>query len=299
MQNNGFSRRGFLKQAALGGAALSAGRLAMSAGKFKNELGFQLYTLRKLFASNPESAFKRLSEGGYSQVEVLRAGLDPMVPMFKNAGLKMVSGHFDTALITGGPGAALLPKGYDWQAAIAQAKNIGLRYMVIPYIAPNERGDLDLYKRLADQFNKAGESCKGAGLSLCYHNHAFEFEPLGSQRPIDILLERCEKNLIGFEIDIFWVSVAGIEPAGFLRSLTGRVPLIHLKDKEKGTENAYSEAKVRPSAFKEVGSGILNIPAILDAAAAAGVKEYFVEQDQCPGDPVDSLLQSCKYLRSL
>ena len=122
---------------------------------------------------------------------------------------------------------------------------------------------------------------------------------MGGSRPIDILIKECDKKLVGFEIDIFWVSVAGHDPASFLKSLSGRVPLIHLKDKAIGTENSFSELKVPAGAFKEVGAGVLNVPQILDAAAKAGAKEYIVEQDQCPGSPVDSLIQSYKYLRSL
>jgi len=84
-----------------------------------------------------------------------------------------------------------------------------------------------------------------------------------------------------------------------LKQNAGRVPLVHLKDKAKGTPVLYEEAKVTPQTFKEVGAGVLDFPAILKAAAAAGSKHYFVEQDQTPGDPVASLRQSYEYLRNL
>jgi sugar phosphate isomerase/epimerase len=83
-----------------------------------------------------------------------------------------------------------------------------------------------------------------------------------------------------------------------LKQNAGRVPLVHLKDKAKGTPVMYEEAKAG-KAFREVGAGVLDFPAILKAAAAAGAKHYFVEQDQTPGDPVASLKQSYQYLRSL
>ena len=77
--------------------------------------------------------------------------------------------------------------------------------------------------------------------------------------------------------------------------LSGRVPLLHLKDKAPGTPVMYNETVAR-AAFKEVGSGVIPWPAVLRAAASAGVEHYFVEQDQTPGDPVDSLRQSFAYL---
>jgi sugar phosphate isomerase/epimerase len=48
-----------------------------------------------------------------------------------------------------------------------------------------------------------------------------------------------------------------------------------------------------------VGNGVLDIPAILRAAANAGVEHYVVEQDYCSGDPVESLRQSYHYLQGV
>ena len=84
----------------------------------------------------------------------------------------------------------------------------------------------------------------------------------------------------------------------FLERHGNRVRLLHLKDKAKGTPVMAGE-DVPARDFKEVGSGVLNFPAILRAAAKANVQHYFVEQDETPGDPVDSLRQSYRYLRSL
>ena len=74
--------------------------------------------------------------------------------------------------------------------------------------------------------------------------------------------------------------------------------MLHLKDKDPSTPVQYSES-VPKTAFKEVGSGSLNFPAILKAAPEAGVRHYFVEQDQTPGDPLDSLKKSFDYLQSI
>ena len=102
-----------------------------------------------------------------------------------------------------------------------------------------------------------------------------------------------------FELDVFWVSVTGADPVALIKEHAGRVALVHLKDKAKDTPRETNEAKVAATAFKEAGNGSLDFAAILDAAKAAGVEHFFVEQDHTPGDPIASLKQSYTYLQSL
>ena len=92
--------------------------------------------------------------------------------------------------------------------------------------------------------------------------------------------------------------MAGEDPVAWLKSQKGRVDLVHLKDKAKDTPKQFNE-KVARTAFKETGNGVLDFPAILKAARAAGVKHYFVEQDQTPGDPIESLRQSYQNLSKI
>ena len=99
-------------------------------------------------------------------------------------------------------------------------------------------------------------------------------------------------------MDLFWVCVAGNDPVEMLHKMKGRVPLVHLKDKAEGTPVLYKES-VEKTAFKEVGSGVLDWKKVLVAAASAGVQHYFVEQDQTPGDPIESLKKSYQYLSTL
>jgi sugar phosphate isomerase/epimerase len=103
---------------------------------------------------------------------------------------------------------------------------------------------------------------------------------------------------VAFELDVFWVSVAGGDPAEMIGKLAGRLPLLHLKDKAEGTPVMFKESVPR-TAFKEVGNGVLDWPKVLRAAAAANVAHYFVEQDQTQGDPLDSLRQSFGFLSKL
>ena len=82
-----------------------------------------------------------------------------------------------------------------------------------PTCRRSERGGLDKFRVLADKLNRAGEKCRAVGLGFCYHNHAFEFEPMEGTTGFQVMMDRLDKNLCGFEMDCFWVSVAGHDPA--------------------------------------------------------------------------------------
>jgi sugar phosphate isomerase/epimerase len=103
---------------------------------------------------------------------------------------------------------------------------------------------------------------------------------------------------VQLEVDIFWVSMAGVSATEFIRENASRVEMLHLKDRAAGTPRHYEIATVPQSAYREVGNGDLPIPEILAAAAAAGVRHYFVEQDFSP-DPLRSLRESYRYLRKI
>lgn len=294
-----FSRRSLLA------GLVSAPMISAAAGKtkikkpFEAPLGLQLYTLRNIM-KEPEPVLKTVAEIGYKEVEILRANMDQIAPILKKYNLQPVSGHFETPTFTGDArNWGGFPDGYGVQKAIDDAHRWGLKFIVCPYIMPADRGGLDVYKKLAGDLNKAGEAISKSGLTLCYHNHAFEFKGDEGERPIDVLLESTDAKLVHLELDVFWLSVAGILPQDMLKKLAGRVPLVHLKDKAWGTPIAYDESAVRAEAFKEVGAGTIDFGPILRTAPKAGVKHYFVEQDQTQRDPLSSIRMSYQNLRKL
>lgn len=253
----------------------------------QNNLGVQLYTVRNVIEKNPAATLKAIQEIGYAEVECIYGSLEKIWSALKQTTLKPVSVHADTAIFMQG--------GSKLDATIADVKQRGFRYIVVPYIAPAERGGADMFKKLAAKLNEAGEKAKAAGLTLCYHNHAFEFGPVDGTTGLELLMSNTQKDLVSLELDIFWASVAGHDPVTVLQTYSGRVALLHLKDKAKGIDTQYNE-NVPHGAFKEVGSGTIDIPAVLSAADSAGVQNYFVEQDQTPGDPIASLRKSYQYL---
>jgi sugar phosphate isomerase/epimerase len=280
------SRREFLQATSLVAALGASGRAAQL-----KTLGVQLYTVRTVLPQKPQDTLNAIRAIGYQEVEATYAGLDGLWPMLQASGLKPVSIHLDSGSVTQG-------KPDDLSPIFDQLKKRGFQYAVFPSLPEPERGGIDVIKAIAEKLNRAGEKCRAAGMSFCYHNHAFEFATEKGATLFQVMLDHTDPKLVAFELDVFWVSVAGLDPAEFLQKLAGRVPLLHLKDKAEGTAVMYKES-VPPTAFKEVGSGVLDWPKVLRAAAAAKVAHYFVEQDQTPGDPVDSLRQSYGYLSKL
>ena len=290
------SRRHFI-------AATAAAPLAAA---FTKPVNLQLYTLRNILPKDPRAVLTEVAKIGYQSVEPGRAALAQLSPICHELKLTTPSVHIETPLVTGNwdPWKGMkdtMPAGYDLAHAIADSKAHGARFLVVSYLQQAERtvGGLDFYRRFADQMNAAGEQSRKAGLQLCYHHHSFEFDPTAGQRPFEILIERFDKQAVKFQCDIFWMKIGGQDVVQLLTRLKGRVASVHLKDFKAGTAIEYNEGKVPKDAFQEVGSGALDTPAILKTCATIGVDQYVVEQDQCPGSPIDSIRKSYQYLRSV
>jgi sugar phosphate isomerase/epimerase len=280
------SRREFLQATSLAAALSAAGRAAQL-----KTLGVQLYTVRTVLPQKAQETLNAIHAIGYQEAECTYAGLDAIWPALEASGLRPVSIHLDSKLVTQG-------KIDDLDAIFAGLKKRGFAYAVFPYLPEPERGGVEVIKAISGKLNRAAEKCHAAGMKFCYHNHAFEFATEKGSTLFQVMLDETDPKLVGIEMDAFWVSVAGGDPVAMLQKLAGRVPLLHLKDKAEGTPVMYKESVPR-TAFKEVGNGVVNWPAVLRAAASAKVEHYFVEQDQTPGDPVESLRQSYGYLSKL
>lgn len=277
------SRRTFLA------ASLAAATPALLPAKTLKNIGCQLYTLRSVINAKPLEVLQQLESSGYNEVEAVRGNLAQIWDSLTKTKLKPVSLHIDTQYFTReldklGP-------------ALDDAKAKGFQYVVCPYIAPQDRGGVAVIKKLADTLNTAGKRCAESGLKLCYHNHAFEFEKVDGKTLLDVLMESTDPKLVALEFDIMWSQVGGVPPVEIFKKYKGRIPLVHLKNVTAGVGPQYNE-RVPREAFQEVGKGVIDIPAVLKAAAAAGSKHYFVEQDQTPGNPMDSLRGSIGYLKT-
>ncbi len=277
------ARRGFL--------ALAAGATAgVLQARTLRTVGVQLYTVRSIIDKDPLAVLRAIQDIGYREVEAIGADLDHIWSALQQTSLKPVSEHLDFNLF--------LHKQDQLASALDKAKSHGFQYVVCPYIPPNERGGEDVMRKLGATLNKAGEQANRMGLQLCYHNHAFEYRPVGNGTLLDVLMQSTDPKLVALELDVMWAQVGGVDPVSILHKYASRVKLVHLKDVRAGIGPQYNE-NIPRDGFKEVGSGVVHIPEVLKAAAAAGVKHYFVEQDQTPGDPIASLRKSYEYLQKV
>jgi sugar phosphate isomerase/epimerase len=288
------TRRTFIKQTSIATAAI------MLRPKFlrydHSYIGLQLYTVRNAMQKDPAATLAKVAKIGYNSVEGATYsgtedfyGMDAktFAALLKNNGLIMPSCHYrlgEDKLGLPDPKGTIL---HDWEKAVDDAKTAGLQYMVCAWLSPAERGNIDHYKMLATQLNKAGETCKKAGIQLCYHNHDFEFIVDNGQLPYNILLNDTDASLVKFETDLYWLTRAGQKPAELFNAHPGRFPLWHVKDMDN-TDKHF---------FTEVGNGVIDFKSIFQSADVAGLKYFFVEQDMTPGDPFDSITKSIAYIK--
>jgi sugar phosphate isomerase/epimerase len=290
-------RRTFLRQSIVTAAAIGAGRpLFAQAAKspYLSDLGIQLYTLRNEIAKDVNATIKAVAAAGYKQVEMYGfPNCDAMVKAARDSGLALHSSHFEWDSVVN-------PKDdsySDFSKILDKAKEVGLKHLVIPYLADGNRKTLDDYKKVAAHANKAAALAKSAGIQLSYHNHNFEFEPKeNGVSGFDVFVKEFSADM-KFELDVFWVKAGGLDPVELVNKLKGRVTQLHLKDLKKDTP-IPSYSSVPADAFQEVGDGIIAMAPLLAAAQEAGVEHCHVEQDQSP-DALASIKQSIDFLNKL
>ena len=298
-------RRDFIRTSAAAGLSLPL--ISSAFGKishpYVDQIGLQLYTVRNQMAENPLATLKAIKKAGYAQIE----GGNPtteqaMIAMAQDVGLSSQSSFFPWPYLTGRwdlvEAEGMKPAVKDFAGVIESAQKLGLNYLVFGYMRKEERQTLDDYHRIAEKLNQAGEQCNAAGIKLCYHNHAFEFEPIDGTVPYDILIDETDADKLHIELDVFWSSLAGHEPLPLMKKLGDRITLLHLKNKKSGTPLIYDESTVPADAFQELNDGVIDIEKILLLAEKNGVEQCFVEQDQSP-DPIQSIAQSADYLHSV
>ena len=288
------SRRTFIKSTTFASAAL-----LIKPGIFnpaRPYIGLQLYTVRDAMQKDPADTLAKVAQIGYNSVEgATYTGSQKFYGMeakdfsdlLKKNGLIIPSSHYRLGeeKTNGADTKGTLL--FEWDKAVDDAAAVGIKYMVCAYLSAEERGGIDHYKQLAEQFNKAGETCKKAGIQFCYHNHDFEFEEKDGQLPYDILLNNTDKDLVKMEMDLYWVTKAKHDPVALIKKNPGRFPLWHIKDMDSTPEHA----------FTEVGNGTIDFKKIFKEASTAGLKYFFVEQDKCPGSPFDSITKSITYIK--
>jgi len=246
-----------------------------------SKIGLQLYTVRREMARNVDETLRRVAALGIKKVEF--AGYFDRTPvqireLLKKHGLSAPSAHV---------GVETLRR--NLSPALEDAEIIGHQYLVLGYLPEEARKSLDDYKTLAKLLDEAGKACRAAGLRLAYHNHDFEFRKTDGRIPYDLILAETDPRNVELELDLYWIAKAGFDPLEYFEKYPGRFPLVHVKDMDATPRKFFTEA----------GRGVVDFKKIFAQAKKAGIRHYFIEQDETPGEPLDSVKVSLEYLRGL
>lgn len=260
--------------------------LVARGAEFKGNLGLQLYSLRDDFAKDVPGTLQRVREFGFKNVELAGTyNLEPaqFTALLKEHKLKAIAGHFPYEKFRDDP-----------EGVAREAKALGLKYAGIAWIPHQGAFDEKACREAIAVFNKAGEALAKHGIKFFYHQHGYEFQAHGAGTLMDLMMTETNPKHVSFEMDIFWVQFPGQDPAKWLEKYGKRWELVHLKDMKKGIQTGDPSGHTDVSNDVALGTGQLDIPAILRAAKKAGVKWYFIE-DESPSVH-EQLPVSLKYL---
>jgi len=282
--------------------------------RHKLPIGLQLYTLGPGLAADLDNQLSQVARTGYKTVEL--AGYLGKTPTelraaFDKAGLSATSSH-----VQGRP-SGTDPSLQDIDRLVADAHVIGIKSFVLPMfpipthidMTPKPGDDrravmarlaqqmtLDDWKATADLLNTAGAKIQKAGLRLGYHNHNVEFAPSAGTTGMEYLLKNTDPKLVHFEMDVGWVVAAGQDPFALMKGHPGRFKQMHVKDVLATTKPNF----VFQQDPTEIGSGMIDWKKLLPAAYAAGIRDFFVEQEAPFAKPrLESIKVSFDYLNAL
>lgn len=280
------NRKDFLALSSLGFLGISCG--ISKPNPVTKALAIQLYTVRHSISKNLEETFERLAKLGFTDFEIYGYNgtffgktAKEFNQVLKNNGLKVISSHHRTGMTDKENGTLL----NNWEKTLEDLNYIGAKYAVCSYLPEAERS-LESYRKLPEVLENAGKISKQNGIQLAYHNHDFEFLKMDEKRNFyDFILENTSSDLVKMELDLHWISKAGLDPLVYFEKYPKRFPLWHVKDMKAGTKD-----------FAEVGSGTIDFERIFKFKEKAGLEHWFVEQDSSDKDIFESIEMSKKYI---
>jgi sugar phosphate isomerase/epimerase len=284
------SRRSFLQWTGIGiaGAVIpSSPFTAFTPEKWNPaKLSVQLYTVRNQIKTDIPGTLKRVKDIGFNYVETAfwpdGISVQQAASYLKDAGLSVSSSHIE------------IPLGAQKQIFLDTAAAYNCRRMIWHGWPEDKRySSVEGTKELISIYNDAAAFAKSNGLQFGLHNHWWEYRnKVGGRLVYELLLEGLDKNIF-FEVDTYWVKVAGQDPAAIVKKLGSRAQLLHIKDGPAKWNDDLPKDVVDP--MTSVGKGTQNFPAIVQAAD--GNTEWMVvEMDKTAGDVFVALKESYDYL---
>ncbi len=270
--------------------AVCAGSSFAQDGKplFTHAIGVQAYTYRNSFPSGVAAVLDSVKALGITEMEgpnPKNISPEEFKKMLDDRGISMPSIGIDYGAITKDP-----------DAAVKLAKTFGSKFIMVAWIPHGKTFTIDDAKKAVNDFNRVGKILKENGITLCYHDHGYEFGPYGDGTLFDYIVQNTNPKYVSFEMDIMWTFHGGGDPAKLLYKYKGRWKMVHLKDIRKGIANDLTGGTSTHNDVA-VGTGQVNYPEVLKAANAVGIKHYFIE-DESP-DHATQIPVTMAYIKSL
>ncbi|HEX4123856.1 MAG TPA: sugar phosphate isomerase/epimerase [Tepidisphaeraceae bacterium] len=248
-----------------------------------SKIAAQLYTLRDYTRTPADIAktFRKVRELGFEAVQCSALGkIEPaeLARILRDEGLVCCATHASLDRLENEP-AKVIEEHRMWDCHFTALGHFGVK-----------DASRQTWLDFSDRFNRIAAGFDGSGLAVGYHNHSHELARFDGQTALGLLIEKLNKK-VWLEIDTFWITHGGGDPAAWIDSVSGRIPCVHLKDMQIGPDDKQRMA--------EVGQGNLNWQRIFPACRSAGVQWYIIEQDTCYRDPFESLKISLDYVKGM
>jgi sugar phosphate isomerase/epimerase len=255
---------------------------------FTAPLGVQSFTFRKSFPIDVAKTLDTIKMLGFTEIEGGGGRMSPQE-------FKKLCDERGISIPSTGAGYEQLAKSPD--SVAMRAKALGASYVMCSWI-PHKNGTLTFEdaKNAVEVFNKAGKVLKEQGLTFCYHAHGYEFQRYENGTLLDYIFANTDPEYVSFELDILWVHFGGGDPVGLMKKYGNRWKLMHLKDLKKGAKKDLTGLTPTENDVV-IGTGELNIPAILKQAKKTGIKHYFIEDES--NNVMGQVPLSIAYLKSL
>jgi sugar phosphate isomerase/epimerase len=239
----------------------------------------QMFTLREECEKDFAGTLKKVADLGFDGVEFAGYGglsVQEVKGLLDELGLKAAASHVPLDQLQN-----------NLVQVIEDQKTLGSKYVVCPFLLPDQRTE-EHYQALITFLGQAGEACHRAGITLCYHNHDFELERLKDGRmALEAIFDDTNPSHVQTELDVYWLTKAGENPTDWINRYKGRTPLVHLKDMTTDDEQF----------FAELGTGGVDIEAVLAKGEETNVEWWVVEQDVSRRTPLESIKISLNYLK--
>jgi len=145
--------------------------------------------------------------------------------------------------------------------AVKFASEVGFAWMVV---SGNKAETVDSMRDADETYSQIGQQCREAGLRFAYHNHNWELAD--DAEILDALVQSTSADDVSLVLDIAWAHVGGHDLADLVRRYGDRVAYLHIKDVAAGK-------------FCELGTGKVDLDAVLTLADEYGIEWLVVEQD--------------------